>query len=88
MDSRPCVRAVTVGTVADLGITDINNMGAAMAPAAAQTLCEYFADTGHKPEDYDLILTGDLGLVGSRLLRTAGAGRGLDHRPKSTTTAG
>lgn len=64
----PFVRAVTVGTVADLGITDINNMGAAMAPAAAQTLCQYFADTGHKPEDFDLILTGDLGFVGSRLL--------------------
>ena len=64
----PYVRAVTVGTVADLGITDINNMGAAMAPAAAQTLCQYFADTNTRPQDYDMILTGDLGFVGSRLL--------------------
>ena len=64
----PYVRAVTVGTVADLGITDINNMGAAMAPAAAQTLCQYFADTNTHPQDYDMILTGDLGFVGSRLL--------------------
>ena len=64
----PYVRAVTVGTVADLGTTDINNMGAAMAPAAAQTLCQYFADTNTRPQDYDMILTGDLGFVGSRLL--------------------
>lgn len=64
----PYLRAVTVGTVADLGITDINNMGAAMAPAAAQTLCQFFSDTSTRPEDYDLILTGDLGFVGSRLL--------------------
>lgn len=64
----PFVRAVTVGTVADLGITDINNMGAAMAPAAAQTLCQFFRDTSTRPEDYDMILTGDLGFVGSRLL--------------------
>ena len=64
----PFVRAVTVGTVQDLGITDINNMGAAMAPAAAKTLCQFFSDTATRPEDYDMILTGDLGFVGSRLL--------------------
>lgn len=64
----PYLRAVTVGTVEDLGITDINNMGAAMAPAAARTLCQYFQDTATRPEDYDLILTGDLGFIGSRLL--------------------
>ena len=62
------VRHATVGRITDLGVTDMTNMGAAMAPAAAQTLCQYFADTGHKPEDFDLILTGDLGFVGSRLL--------------------
>lgn len=64
----PFIRAVTIGTVEDLGITDINNMGAAMAPAAAKTLCQFFDDTATKPEDYDMILTGDLGFVGSRLL--------------------
>ena len=63
----PYLRAVTFGTVEDLGITDINNMGAAMAPAAARTLAEFFKDTHSKPEDFDLILTGDLGFVGSRL---------------------
>ena len=66
-DRPPYLRAATVGTVEDLGITDINNMGAAMAPAAAKTLCQFFNDTGAKPEDFDLILTGDLGFVGSRL---------------------
>ena len=63
----PYLRAATVGTVEDLGITDINNMGAAMAPAAAKTLCQFFNDTAAQPEDFDLILTGDLGFVGSRL---------------------
>lgn len=48
-DRPPYLRAATVGTVEDLGITDINNMGAAMAPAAAKTLCQFFNDTGAKP---------------------------------------
>mgnify|MGYP000022458811 FL=1 len=43
-------------------------MGAAMAPAAAQTLRDFLSDTGTNPQDYDLILTGDLGEVGSKLL--------------------
>ena len=66
--SPPYVREVTAGTVEDLGIRDISNMGAAMAPAACSVLCHYFEDTGHRPEDFDLILTGDLGMVGSLLL--------------------
>ncbi len=61
------IHSVCIGRVQDLGVTDANNMGAAMAPAAADTLCNFFDDTGTKPEDYDLIATGDLGLVGSRL---------------------
>lgn len=63
------VDKICVGRVVDLGITDANNMGAAMAPAAADTLTRYFHDTGTAPEDYDLILTGDLALCGSRLLK-------------------
>ena len=62
------VRHVTAGTIQDLGITDANNMGAAMAPAAAMTLLHFFQDTGTHPADYDLILTGDLGQVGRDLL--------------------
>jgi stage V sporulation protein AD len=59
----------TAGKVIDQGIADPNNMGAAMAPAAADTLISHFQDTGAKPGDYDLILTGDLGLVGSAALK-------------------
>ncbi len=59
---------VTIGCITDLGINDANNMGAAMAPAAAETISAYFKDTSTKPDDYDLIVTGDLGAVGSELL--------------------
>ena len=64
----PYVREVTIGTIEDYGICDINNMGAAMAPAAYATLLHYFNDTGTRPEDFDLILTGDLGMIGTQLL--------------------
>ena len=59
---------VTIGRVTDLGVADANNMGAAMAPAAADTLTRHFADTGRTPADYDLIVTGDLGQVGHDIL--------------------
>lgn len=58
----------TSGKIVDKGVCDINNMGAAMAPAAADTLTAHFRETGFEPKDYDLILTGDLGIVGSDLL--------------------
>lgn len=64
----PCIARATVGKIVDLGVKDANNMGAAMAPAAAQTLKNYFDDTGTTPDDYDLIVTGDLGEVGSKAL--------------------
>ena len=57
-----------IGKIADLNITDINNMGSAMAPAAADTIMRYLSASGTSPGDYDLIVTGDLGTVGSRLL--------------------
>lgn len=63
------VTQVCMGRVVDLGISDANNMGAAMAPAAADTLLALFSDTRTSPEDYDLIVTGDLGQVGHDLLR-------------------
>lgn len=62
------VEAVTIGRIVDLGIKDAANMGAAMAPAAAQTLADFLQDTGASPADFDLILTGDLGFVGSELM--------------------
>ena len=71
------VRAVCVGRVCDLGVTDMNNMGAAMAPAAADTIGRFFADTGSTPNDYDLIATGDLGQVGSDLCRRLLAREGI-----------
>ena len=63
------IEAITAGYITDLGITDTNNMGAAMAPAAAETIAAYFKDTATQPDNYDLIITGDLAAVGSDLLR-------------------
>ena len=58
----------TFGKVTDFGINDVNNMGAAMAPAAMSTLIAHFEDTNTTPDDYDLIVTGDLGKLGSEIL--------------------
>lgn len=63
----PRVTHGTVGEVTDMGCKDPLNMGAAMAPAAAATIIQHFADTGRGPDDYDLILTGDLGSIGHKL---------------------
>ena len=62
------ILSATFGRVQDYGVTDINNMGAAMMPAAASTLLRYFDATGAAPADFDAIFTGDLGQVGSDLL--------------------
>lgn len=67
-ESTPVIESVIFGAIRDLGITDPNNMGAAMAPAACQTIFDYLSDTNTKPQDYDMILTGDLGSTGSKLL--------------------
>ena len=64
----PYITHVTCGKIVDKGITDTNNMGAAMAPAACDTISAHLQDTGRKPSDYDLIVTGDLGTLGSELL--------------------
>ena len=75
---RPKVTAATVGTIEDLGVTDANNMGAAMAPAAAQTITRHLAAHSLAPSDFDLILTGDLGFVGTELLYELLAREGID----------
>ena len=62
------IDAAIIGRIQDLGIKDSNNMGAAMAPAAARTVIDFLRDTNSKPEDFDMILTGDLGVAGSQLL--------------------
>ena len=64
----PFVRAVSIGTIFDLGVKDANNMGAAMAPAAANTIKQFLFDLNMKPQNFDYIITGDLGKVGSELL--------------------
>lgn len=61
------VKAFTVGKVIDYGITDANNMGAAMAPAAADTIAAHFTETGLPCDHYDWIVTGDLGRLGKRV---------------------
>lgn len=63
----PFVKHVTTGKIVDMGIKDANNMGAAMAPAAIDTIKRHFKDTGLTAEYYDLILTGDLGIVGKQI---------------------
>lgn len=62
------VRGGTVGTIVDLGIRDASNMGAAMAPAAVETISAHFRELGRRPEDYDLIVTGDLGAIGKQIV--------------------
>lgn len=64
----PKISGCTIGTVTDLGIKDANNMGPAMAPAALQTIKTHFEDFKSGPEDYDLIVTGDLGQLGKEVL--------------------
>ncbi len=76
--STPKIKAVTFGKVKDYDITDANNMGAAMAPAAADTIKAYFDDTGAKISDFDMILTGDLGKIGSKLLIELLLEKGID----------
>lgn len=68
--SGPRITSCTIGTVTDLGITDANNMGAAMAPAALSTIKAHFCDLGTTADDYDLIVTGDLGQLGKEVLLT------------------
>lgn len=74
---RVRIEGGTIGRILDMGITDANNMGAAMAPSAAQTIIDFFNDTKTLPADFDAIFTGDLGYVGSNLLYEILAKEGL-----------
>ena len=67
-----------IGKITDMGINDINNMGSAMAPAAAETISRYLTATGTSPEDYSYIITGDLGTTGSVLLNEIMQRQGTD----------
>ena len=74
----PKINACTVGTVTDLGIKDAANMGAAMAPAAMETICAHFDDMHLADSDYDLIVTGDLGNIGQQALLALMQTKGLN----------
>lgn len=67
-EKNKIISSATFGKVTDFGIKDVNNMGAAMAPSAMSTIVAHFEDTKTNPDDYDLILTGDLGKLGSEIL--------------------
>ena len=73
----PYISHVTTGRIVDAGINDANNMGAAMAPAAYDTLCAHFADTGRAPEYYDARFTGDLGALGHDIVQDMFAADGV-----------
>ena len=72
----------TIGKVVDMGITDSNNMGAAMAPAAVSTLRALLSDFGKTIDDFDLIVTGDLGRLGAKLFSDMCAEKGIDLQNK------
>lgn len=74
----PFITYSTIGKIVDMGIKDANNMGAAMAPAAVDTLYTHFKDTGRAPSYYDLILTGDLGIIGKDICNRLMESRGYD----------
>ena len=76
--SEIAITSATFGKVVDFGITDVNNMGAAMAPAAANTILQHLRDTGRNEKYYDLIITGDLGALGSRILKDLTWEKGVD----------
>lgn len=81
-ENKPYIDKAVFGTITDLGVKDANNMGAAMAPSAANTLIEFFKDTDSKPNDYDAIFTGDLGKVGTDLLYILTEQNGFDIKER------
>ena len=74
----PYIRGFTVGRIVDMGVTDAANMGAAMAPAAYDTITRFFNESGKNPDDFDRIITGDLGEIGSELLHKLFERDGVD----------
>ena len=76
----PFITHITSGKIVDMGIKDANNMGAAMAPAALDTLICHFKDTGRSPNYYDAIITGDLGHVGKEILIELSQDKGYNIR--------
>ncbi len=77
-NEHPYIRRITTGKIVDMGVTDSNNMGAAMAPAACDAVYEHLCDFGLKPDYYDIIATGDLGYTGSELFIELLKRKGID----------
>lgn len=79
-NKRSClaITHVTIGKIVDMGITDMNNMGSAMAPAAVETLKSMLSETNTCPTDFDAIFTGDLGVIGSEILKEEMLKTGFD----------
>lgn len=79
--SGPSITCATIGKVVDMGVTDSANMGAAMAPAAGNTIKAHFEDTGRDTNYYDLVVTGDLGTVGMNLANQYFIQQGIVPQP-------
>ncbi len=75
---RAMIDGLTIGKIVDFGLKDSMNMGACMAPAAADTICQHLEDFDRKPSDYDKIITGDLGSVGQKALWDMMREKGMD----------
>lgn len=71
------VESGTIGKVIDAGVKDANQMGSAMAPAAVDTILNHLMDTGRRLEDYDAVLTGDLGFIGKDIVKDLLADAGV-----------
>lgn len=80
--SRAVITGITTGKIVDYGLKDSMNMGPCMAPAAASTIAQHFEDWDRKPEDYDKIITGDLGSVGQKVLIDLLRDKGYDISEK------
>lgn len=76
--SKARIRGITTGKIVDYGVKDTMNMGACMAPAAADAIAAHFTDFGSHPDEYDRIITGDLGLVGKDILIDILSAKGYD----------
>ena len=75
---KACITGITTGKIVDYGVKDSMNMGAAMAPAAADAIATHLEDFNNRPEDYDQIITGDLGMVGKDILLDILSAKGYD----------
>ncbi len=87
-ESKVLVAAATIGKVIDYGVADPFNMGAAMAPAAADTLQKHLEERQVPADYYDLILTGDLGKVGSEIFQRLLSQRGIKYNSEKLEDGG